>query len=225
MPLGVLLVDCSAEFFQFARRRAFAEQLAEHDRGEQTIGLFVQVMAIHRQRLGLFRVKVLRRLVEIHEQDVVGARDFGHHGGIILQPGIVRSRVRRIQIAVLFICGGREQHDARRATAGIIFCRRVLQEFIEVSAKFFQALVAFEGFIVAEESEHNVSLDLFQPVVRRAEILGAVSCGYLVTGDGEVAHDQIMLREFGVDECLEIAEVLHAIRQGVANDRDVIALF
>ena len=62
--------------------------------------------------------------------------------------------------------------------------------------------------MVAEERENHVGLDLGEPFIRRAEVFRAVADGNFVAGDREVAEHQIVLREGGVDERLEVAIVL-----------------
>src|SRR6266536_5267699 len=124
---------------------------------------------------------------------------------------------------MLLIGDRREEHEPRSALAGIVAPERVFEKLVKIRPEFLETRIAVEGFIETKEGENHVGFRFLQPVVRRAEIFRAMARDNLIAGDGEVAHDQVESRFSGVEERLQVAGVLHAVGQRVADDGDVVA--
>src|SRR5262249_12435595 len=86
-----------------------------------------------------------------------------------------------------------------------------------------EAGLAAPGLVVAEEGEDDVGLAAGQPLVGRAEAVGALAVGELVAGEAEVAEDEVVLGEATVEVGFQPAVVLHAVGKGVPDEADVVA--
>ena len=161
---------------------------------------------------------------QVHKGDVVGASDFRHRGGVLLQAFVVRGAVGQIAGVQVFVRDGREEHQARRALAVVLLAQRLLNERFEVFLELGQALLAGEGLVVAEEGEDDVGVGFGQPLVGRAEILRTEPDGQLVRREAEVAEGQVELGKTAVKVGLQPAVVLHAVGEGIAEDADVVPL-
>ena len=93
------------------------------------------------------------------------------------------------------------------------------RSFLNAASPF----LAGERFVVAEEGENDVGLRFGQPLVGRAEVGRAEPNGQFIARETEVANDELVRGKPSVEISLEPAVVLHAVGQGVADDRDVIA--
>src|SRR5262249_17845702 len=113
--------------------------------------------------------------------------------------------------------------QARRAFAGIVFLFRVLQKLVEVALELLEAVVALHGFVEPKESEDDIRLHFGEPLIAGTKILRAMPRRDFVAGRGEISENEIVLSMRRDDEGLEVTRMLHAIGQGVAEERDVIA--
>ena len=233
VPHRVLLVDGGAELFKAGgrafragRRSGFTDKPLVDDGREGFVSGLAQEESVDRQGNSLSRggrVELLARFEQIDKWNAVGLGDFSHRARIQDEVGVGRSGVREGGIAMFLGGDGREEDDARRTFAGIVLGLGFLQPLVQISAELGQPFGALERFVVAEEREDHVGLHPVQPVVGRAEILRAMAHGHFIAGCGEVAEDELVLGKLGLEECLQVAGVLHPVGQGIADEGHVIA--
>ena len=80
-----------------------------------------------------------------------------------------------------------------------------------------------ERLIETPESEDDICFDPFQPLVLRPKILGTVPSRDFISGSSQIANHEFVLPVSLVKEGLEIARVLHAIREASSDDGDMVA--
>ena len=184
--------------------------------------------AIEGQRwLALLRGRgeeLLRGLEQVDERHALQvSRHLGHRRGVEREVGVVLQRQAQVGIWMILVRDGREQHDARRPEAIVVFRAGVAQELFELLLELRQSGGAAERFVEAEEREDRARLHARQPLVGRAEILGTRPHRDFVPGEGEIPHDEAVLRMLRVDHRLEPAVMLHPVGERIADDRDMLA--
>ncbi len=115
------------------------------------------------------------------------------------------------------------EHEAWSALAGVVLGLGLLHPAVQVRPERRHALGSLERLVEAEEAQDHVGPDLLQPLVGAPEVLGAVADRDLIARDGEVADDDVLLRELCVEQGLEMAVMLHPIGQSAADQGDVAA--
>ena len=225
MPLGVFLVHGFLEPGEIADGRRFAKKGFKNHGGKSGVAGLVEVNAVDRERpagLGGLGEQFLRRGVEIDEGHTGAiAGDLGHRGGVEREVAVVRRRDFEIFVGMGFVGDRREQHDLRRAAGAVIFGAGVAEERIEIRLEFREAGGTGEGFVETEEGKNHIGADAGEPLVGGAKVFGTGAGGQFVAGDGEIAHDEFVLRILRVNERLERAEMLHAIGERVADEGDL----
>ena len=91
---------------------------------------------------------------------------------------------------------GREQHDARRALAAVILAAAV--SFRNLSRSRFELprpSAPLNDSLKPKNAKMTSALTLVSQSSRRAEVLGAMPGVDFIAGDGEIAEDQVVLRE------------------------------
>ena len=138
MPHLALFIDGRAQFAEIAARSGFIKKLFENHACDQFIAAFRQMQAVNRERLffrGCFRIQFLH---------LVARSDFGHGGGVEQNIFVVFARIRKIRVLMPFICDRREQHNAWRAFARIIFAFGLFDPVFQIGFKFLQSFRSLE---------------------------------------------------------------------------------
>ena len=82
-----------------------------------------------------------------------------------------------------------------------------------------------ERFVEAEKSENHVRPCFLQPVIGRAEIFRAMAKADLVTRDGKVSENEIVIGVLRVDERFEPARVLKSVGQRISDKSYMVGGF
>src|SRR5258708_17062972 len=131
--------------------------------------------------------------------------------------------------------------DARGRLAVVLLRQGGRDPVAELLLERAQPLLPRVGLVVAEEREDDVhprvrpvEAIVFvaayrrrlspEPLVRRAEVFRTQPRGEVVAAEPEIADDQLVLRKSRLQHRLQPAVVLHPLRQGIADDPDVILL-
>src|SRR5438309_1721436 len=118
---------------------------------------------------------------------------------------VVGLRVCVVWILELLVGDGRKEHDLRTPSPAVVFGFGRLEKLVELLLEFVQAGVAFERLVESKEGENYIGLRLGQPIIRRTKILGAMADNDFIASHGQIAKDQVLLRELRVNECLQPA--------------------
>ena len=107
--------------------------------------------------------------------------------------------------------------------AGVSF-RVLVEELLVVGLELLDPTLARVRLIPAEEAEERVGPEGGQRVVEPRVVARPLAEGDLIAGPAEVANDELLVREPGVEQCLEVAEQVHPLGGRVADQGDPLAL-
>ncbi len=143
-------------------------------------------------------------------------------GGYLLHdlevgPDVPVVHVSCVHALDVFIGYGRNQNylGSRLAVEGFGF--NGLQVFGESLAKGRQTLFACKRLIVTEGCQYEVRLHGRQVLFAVGEVGWPGLQIDFIGGPGKVAHDKGFVRMGLLDECLEMSEFMHPVKQGVAD--------
>ena len=194
-------------------------------------------------------VERLSRGEEIDERETVFLRDGGDGGGVEGEVGVFFFAVGQVAFRGLIFEGDRrDEHDAGRSRAVVGFAQRVLDPGRELGFEIGDLGRAFERFVVAEEREEGVGLEVGEPLVRSGEEALAfvdVEAGIKflrarerplgrargmrteagrVADMTQIAEKQIVLRVTQGQFRLDAVVVNIALGEAVADENDALAL-
>ena len=219
--------------------RRIAEQGAVDDLRDLPVPFGVQVDALDRERRLARGVQLAARREQVDERHSMRLRDFPHGASVELEPLVVLAAVREIGAAEILVRDRREQHDPWGGLAVVSLGQRVLEPVGELLLERVDAGLPRVRLAVAEEGEDHVrsgvgafeavfliSADWLpfpaEPLVRRPEILRPEACRDFIAAEPEVADGELVLRKPRLQHRLQPAVVLQPLRQGIADDADVL---
>ena len=118
----------------------------------------------------------------------------------------------------------RDKHDPRRGFAVERLRLQTGDVLGQLAAKVLQARLPRERFVESERGEDHVGF------LVREMLLGVGKVGRprlhvnRVGRPSEMSHDKFMLRELLLQQRLEVPELLRALEQRVADQRDAVSL-
>ena len=223
IPVHILLHHGLAQFFQRRGRGDLpAEQrLGDHFR-ELAVALGAEMHAVDRQRLlrGLEELK--RGMEEIDKADARLLR--GGLGGLRVgfELRIVLRAARQVRVFRVLMRDRAEEHEAREGFAVRLGTAHILHEVDKLPLEHVRLVL--EGFVVAEEGEHDIRLHMAQ-VIRHVHVPAAAREGVrAVAARAHVAEAHVEVRQRALQQRFHPAIVLHAVGQAVAKNRDRVAL-
>ena len=185
---------------------------------------------------------------EVDVGEAVFLRDTLHRRDVKGEVGVFLHAVREVALGgEVLEADGRDEDEARGALAVVGPGERVLDEGVELGFVVGGAGGPVEGFVIAEEGDDGVGLQVEQPLVRRGEESFAVMLrvfGMELLGAGEgplagaggvraeggsvartahVAHDEVLFREAELQLGLETAIVSVAFGEAVADEDHMFA--
>ena len=212
--------------------------VAEVGRGEAVDGVRRLALAVSREG----------GVEEVDVGEAVLLGDALHGGGVELEVGVFLGAVRQITRGGQILEGDRrDEHQARGALAVVGLGQRVDDESVDLGFVVGGAARAIEGFVVAEERDDGVGLEVEEPLVGRGEETFAVMLGVFgmellgtregplagargvrterrgVAGAAHVADDEVLLREAELELGLEAAVVGVALGEAVTDEDDTFA--
>ena len=185
---------------------------------------------------------------EIDVGEAVLLGDTLHGGGVELEVGVFLGAVRQITRGGQILEGDRrDEHQARGGLAVVGLGQRVDDEGVDFGFVIGGAAGSVEGFVVAEERDDGVGLEVEEPLVGRGEETFAVMLGVFgvellgtregplagargvrterrgVAGAAHVADDEVLLREAELELGLEAPIVGVALGETVADEDHALA--
>ena len=217
--------------------------------GDVLVALVVRDEAAGGERFLGRPVERLSRGEEIDEREAVFLRDGSDGGGVEGEVGVFFFAVGQVTFRGLIFEGDRrDEHDAGCGRAVVGFAQRVLDPSRELGFEIGDLGRAVERFVVAEEREEGVGLEVGEPLVRRGEEALAfvdfeAGIKFLRAGEGplrrargmrteagcvadmtQIAEKQIVLRVTQGQLRLDAVVVNIALGEAVADENDALAL-
>ena len=151
----------------------------------------------------------------IHEAYLLLGRHFLHHLDISLDVGVVP--VRRVHPLHVLVGNGRNQHDASRGLAVVGLGFHAFQVFRQPLAKGRQSFLSRKGFVKSEGRQQDVRLHRGQMLFGIREIGGTGLQVDFVRCPRKITDHQFLSGMSLLQECLEVPELMHAVKQGIAD--------
>ena len=251
-PVEVLVGDGfleAVETLGIAGRRG-AKQRFVDDPGDLAIAAGSRVDAVAGERLLDLLAGFARRGEEVDIGHPLRLADLLHRLGIEGDVGVVGLAVGPVSPVEILMDDRREHHHTRRGDAVVFLAKGVLEELLDLGLEGLQAGGAGVGFVGPKEGEDHVGAGVGEleavfadevlrlqaarigdrrgagePLIGcaeigRAEPLGGID---LVAVVSEVADHESLVREAGVEQCLEPAGVLHGVGNAAADDAEVVS--
>ena len=187
----------------------------------------------------------------MEEVDVSDAMLLGgalHGGGVELEVGVLLGAIRQVARGGQILEGDRgDEHEARRGLAVVGLGEGVGDEGVDFGFIVGGAAGAVERFVIAEERDDGVGLQMEEPLVRSGEEALAVMLGVFgvellgaregplagasrvrtegrgVARAAHVTHKELLLREAEVEFGLEATVVGVAFGEAVADEDHALA--
>ena len=185
---------------------------------------------------------------EVDVGDAMLLRDALHGGGVELEVGVFLGAVRQITRGGEVLEGdGRDEHEARRGLAVVGFGQGVDDEGVDFGFVVGGAAGAVEGFVITEEGDDGIGLQMKEPLVRGGEEALAVMLGVFgvklvgawegplagarrvrtegrgVARAAHIAHEELLLREAEMELGLEATVIGVALGEAVTDEDHALA--
>ena len=141
---------------------------------------------------------------------------------VLGQALVVGRTVRQIGLAKVLVGNRREEHDGRGALIIVFLAICFIDPLGQVGAVCVRAVV--ERLVVTPERKDHIRLGNLEIRVGTREPAVARPVVHLVTAEALIAEHQFLVGHCGLRVALEPAVVLHALRERVANEDDMVAL-
>ena len=179
------------------------------------VTLFIEVGPIHSEVVARRCHGLLSGRECIHEAYLLLGRHFLHHLEIGFDIGVV-SVSRRHSLDVL-VGNGRNQHDASRVLAVVGLGFHAFQVFRQTLAKGGQSGLPRKGFVKPEGRQHDVRLHRGQMLFGVGEVGGTRLQVDFVRRPRKITNHQFLSGMSLLQERLEVPELMHAVKQGIAD--------